>query len=228
MIYLKEYYFDVSVCALIYNKPTDSKQYLPFTSNHPRHFLTNIPFSLTRRICTIVENEKVKGKRFKELKNIARTKIPKSLKEACILIAEKIPLETLRQPKTAKNEEIVPFIFRYNFNSAKVFPIIKASFDNFQYSKTVFNIFQRKKLVKSMSQAPNNDRSLCRSKFESQQKSHELKNCGNHFVRCSYLLKASLYRFKRVNETFLLKNSFNYESSNLIYVSFAKDAKKNI
>ena len=30
----------------IYNKPTDSKRYLPFTSNHPRHCLTNIPFSL--------------------------------------------------------------------------------------------------------------------------------------------------------------------------------------
>ena len=30
----------------IYNKPTDSKRYVSFTSNHPRHCLTNIPFSL--------------------------------------------------------------------------------------------------------------------------------------------------------------------------------------
>ena len=52
----------------IYNKPTDSKRYVPFTSNHPRHCLTNIPFSLARRICTIVEKENVKKKRFKELK----------------------------------------------------------------------------------------------------------------------------------------------------------------
>ena len=52
----------------IYNKPTDSKRYVPFTSNHPRHCLTNIPFSLARRICTIVENENIKEKRFKELK----------------------------------------------------------------------------------------------------------------------------------------------------------------
>ena len=32
----------------IYNKPTDSKRYVSFTSNHPRHCLTNIPFSLAR------------------------------------------------------------------------------------------------------------------------------------------------------------------------------------
>ena len=52
----------------IYNKPTDSKRYVPFTSNHPRHCLTNISFSLARITCTIAENENVKEKRFKELK----------------------------------------------------------------------------------------------------------------------------------------------------------------
>ena len=41
----------------IYNKPTDSKRYVSFTSNHPRRCLTNIPFSLARRTCTIVEND---------------------------------------------------------------------------------------------------------------------------------------------------------------------------
>ena len=58
----------------IYNKPTESKRYVPFTSNHPRYCLTNTPFSLARRISTIVENENVKEKRFKELKK-NRTKI---------------------------------------------------------------------------------------------------------------------------------------------------------
>ena len=61
----------------IYNKLTDSKPYVPFTSNHPRHFLTNTTFSLARRIRTIVQNENTKEKPFKKLKkNIARNKIP--------------------------------------------------------------------------------------------------------------------------------------------------------
>ena len=69
----------------IYNKPTDSKRYVSFTSNHPRHCLTNIPFSLARWICTIAENENVKEKSFKELeKTLLEQKYPKSLIEASI------------------------------------------------------------------------------------------------------------------------------------------------
>ena len=41
------------------------------------------------------------------------------------------------------------------------------------------NIFQRKKLVKSMTQASSLGRLLCRSKFESQHKNHEVKKYGN-------------------------------------------------
>ena len=115
----------------IYNKPTDSKRYVPFTSNHPRHCLTNITFSLARRICTSVENKNVKQKRFKELKK----EIP---------LAKKIPLEILRQPKTTENEDIIPFVTRYNPNNPNIFSIIKQGFDNFQYSKTMSNIFQKK------------------------------------------------------------------------------------
>ena len=71
-----------------------------------------------------------------------------------------------------------------------------------------------------MSQALNLGRLLSRSKYESQHKNHEVKNCGKNCVSCPYLLKASLYQFKRDKKTF-------YHSSNLIILLFAKDAKKN-
>ena len=90
----------------------------------------------------------------------------------------------------------------YDSNNLNVFPIIKQSFDNFQYFKTMSNIFQRKKLVKSMRQVPNLGRLLCRSKFESQHKNHGVKNCGKNWVNCLYLLKASLHEFKQGNKTF--------------------------
>ena len=107
----------------------------------------------------------VKEKRFKELrKTLLEQKYPKSLIEARILRAKEIPLEILRQPKIAKNEEIIPFTTTYNPNNPNIFPIIKQNFENFQYSKTMSSIFQRK-LVKSMSQAPNLGRLLSRSKF---------------------------------------------------------------
>ena len=58
-------------------------------------------------------------------------KYPNSLKEASILRAKEILLELLRQPKTTKNEEIIPFPMTYNPNNSNVFPIIKQTFDNF-------------------------------------------------------------------------------------------------
>ena len=112
----------------------------------------------------------------------------------------------------------------YNPNKPNVFPIMKQSFDNFQYSKTMSNVFQGNKLI-SMSQAPNRGRLLYRSKFESQHKNCGVKNCAKNCVSSPYLLEASLYQFKGVNKTFFLKNSFNCESSNLIYAVICQRCK---
>ena len=73
---------------------------------------------------------------------------------------------------------------------------------------------------------PNHGRLLCRSKFQTQPNNHKVKNCGKSCTSCFYLLKASLYQFKRVNKTFLLKNSFNYENSNVIYVIICEGCKE--
>ena len=48
----------------IYNKATYWKRYVPFTSNHLQSCLRNIPFPLTRHICTIVEEDNMKLKGF--------------------------------------------------------------------------------------------------------------------------------------------------------------------
>ena len=54
----------------IYSKPTDSKRYVSFKSNHPKHCLKNIPFSLARRICMIAEKDSLKEIKWKELETI--------------------------------------------------------------------------------------------------------------------------------------------------------------
>ena len=77
-----------------------------------------------------------------------------------------------------------------------------------------------------MNQAPNLGSLLCIPKFESQRKNHEVKNCRKNCVGCPYLLKTSLYQFKRVNKTFLLKNFFNCESSSLICVVICQGCKE--
>ena len=54
----------------IYSKPTDSKRCVSFKSNHPKHCLKNIPFSLARRISMIAEKDSLKEIKLKELETI--------------------------------------------------------------------------------------------------------------------------------------------------------------
>ena len=77
---------------------------------------------------------------------------------------KELSIEVLRQPIT--NGEIIPITMTYNLNNPNVLLVIKQSFDNFQYSKTMSSIFQRKKLVRSIKQAPDHGRLLCRSKLK--------------------------------------------------------------
>ena len=51
----------------IFYKPTDSKQYLLYTSCHPKHTRNSIPYNLARRLKTIVSDERTLHKRLEEL-----------------------------------------------------------------------------------------------------------------------------------------------------------------
>ena len=49
-------------------KPTDTRRCLPFLSSHPDYCKKTIPFTLARRICTIVENQQQKLRHLSEVK----------------------------------------------------------------------------------------------------------------------------------------------------------------
>ena len=64
----------------IYYKETDSKQYLLFSSCHPRHSKINIPYNLARRLRTIISEQNVLIERMRELKMfLLKQNYPESL-----------------------------------------------------------------------------------------------------------------------------------------------------
>ena len=118
------------------------KTICPIYAKPPTALFNRYTVPFARSICTIAENENVKEKRFKGLKQtFLEQKHPKLLIEASILKAKEKPLEILGQPKTAKNEDIIRFTITFNPNDPNVFPVIKKSFVNFQYFKTMSNVF---------------------------------------------------------------------------------------
>ena len=106
----------------IYNKPTDSKRYVPFTSNHPRSCLRNFPFSLARATVTRAKNI------------IKKAKYPIALRENSIKRALQIPLNKIGKPKEKRREEIIPFVSTHNPNNPNICSIIRQTFENFHHS----------------------------------------------------------------------------------------------
>ena len=104
----------------IYSKPTDSKRYVSFTSNHPKHWLKNVPFSLALRICMIAEKDSLKEIKLKELETLLLEQhYPERIIKAGINKALKIPQNELRKVKEQEEKKILPF-FIYLFAFFKV------------------------------------------------------------------------------------------------------------
>ena len=132
--------------------------------------------------------------------SLRKQKYPIALTENRIKRALQVPLNELRKPKEKRREEIIPFVSTHNPNNPNIFPIIRETFKNFQHSKTMSNVFNGKKLINSMRQAPNLERLLWKSKFMPVEEHFHVYSCGKNCICCPYLLKASSYLFKRVNK----------------------------
>ena len=147
-------------------RPTDSKRYVSYLSNHIEPCIKNIPFCLERRIFMIVDNKNVRYMKLKELRTILRTqKYPKTVVEKGIEKALAIPQEQFRSEKIKKKDDILPFISIYNANNPNVFPKVTEIYGNFQTSKTFGKIFAKHKLIDYKRQPSNLKKLLCSSNF---------------------------------------------------------------
>ena len=94
----------------------------------------------------IVENENVKYMKFKELRKILKTqKYPKMVVKKGIEKALAIPQEQHTSKKLKNNDDILPFISRYNPNNPNVFPKVREIYGNLQTWKTLGKIFAKHK-----------------------------------------------------------------------------------
>ena len=104
----------------LYCKPADTKRCLPYSTCHPKHRLKNTPFVMARRICTIVENNSLKNKHLRGLKESFRTYSYSEKKfEFSIQRALKILQTELSQPETIENNNDFTFTSTFNSNNPK-------------------------------------------------------------------------------------------------------------
>ena len=112
----------------IYFKAKVTRRCLPFSSSHQNHCKKNIPFTLARRICTIVENQQQKLRNLSELqKNLKKYDQPVSIIANGIKKAQEIPQNELRKPKEKQIDEVLPIISAFNPNNPPLYNAIKNS-----------------------------------------------------------------------------------------------------
>ena len=211
---------DNKIWMNIYYKETDTRRCVPFNSCHPKHCLKNIPFTLARRICAIVECTEQKKKHLDELRTILKNqKYPEKIIDLGIQKANNIPQSELRISKD-KNKDVktLAFISTHNPNNVDIFPTINKSLNLLRTHPTTKKVFGDVKLIKSLRQPKNLKRLLTSAKYTNKT-NFTTSKCGDPRCECcNNILIANSYKFKNHDTPFFLKSDFNCNSSNLIYV----------
>ena len=212
----------------LYQKPTDSQQYVHFKSCHPPHTKRNIPFNLARRTCTIVEENKSRDDKLGNLKIVLlKQGYPKSLIENSIEKAKNIPLEELRHPKEKQSaKEPLAFVSTHNPRNPDMFKIIKETISLLDASPKMKKALAKYKLINSKRQPKNLKQMLTRAKFIANQAnpindvdSFKVTKCQNKRCgTCPLLLETSTIKFKNTDEIFNIKTKMDCSIKDTIYL----------
>ena len=216
----------------IFYKPTDTHNYVPFHSFHPRKTLTNIPYSEARRLCTIISDPAIREKRLEEMRgNFRKKHYPEGVIQSGINRATALNRSDLllQKDSTANTAKDIPFVFTNNSSNPSVIESVRNGADVLLPSERMRNVMSNRKIIAARRQ-PHNIRSmLFRPRFAPSESdtNGSVKACKNDPNRkvgpgqpcrcCDYLNECSSFSFHGASEPFQIRHHFTCDSSNLIY-----------
>jgi len=185
----------------LYTKPTNTFQYLYFTSNHPKHIFDNIPKSLfigLKRICTDYSDYLFHSRKL-IFQLIERGYTLKSLKKLCLSIGD-INRNLILPYKNKENLNLkffnqLKFILYYDFNYIS---LKRDLYKDFQTLINKYNLFDKHKLRVINKMLPNLKLILINNNnvnfFSSNFSTNECKkeNCKH----CSFVLNTNCIKYK--------------------------------
>ena len=211
----------------LYYKPTDSKQYLLFSSCHPKHTRLNIPFSLARRICCIVSKQNTKLQRLEELKSILiKQNYPKTVIDTGIKKALMLPIPELREVKKHNTNRVIPLVTTHNPQNPELFNSIIQNLAIIHSDNHLREAFQQFRFIKSKRQSPNLRKILTRAKFEDIKTIPIISKCNRpNCGLCKHLIEGTQFEFQ-CGKTFIIKYNATCAVKNVIYVIRCCGCKK--
>ena len=202
----------------IFYKETDSKQYLLFSSCHPRHTKINIPYNLARRLKTIISEENVLINRMTELKSfLLKQNYPESLIDGGIAKAMNLDKNTLRTIKNKTDDKVIPYVSTHNPKNPEIYKVIQFNLPILKEDPRMNDILSNFKIIKSKRQPNNLKRLLTKAKF-SNCDHHEVKRCHRpNCGLCVHLIEGDAFEFKS-GRKFYVYESMTCAVKNVLYV----------
>ena len=205
----------------IYYKDTDTHDYLPFNSCHPRHTTKNIPGSLARMICTIVDDADLRAQRLQELNNwLSNSGYPDEIINEKFDYILSLDRNSLRQKVPREEQKTLVFLQTHNPKNPHVFWYLRQKFDSLISSRKFGNIFKGYKIIKGERQPKNLGKFLQKSNLTPTILPHGSFKCGkSNCGTCPYLLETNNINFNTDDGiiNFKLYRHFSCYSTDVIY-----------
>ena len=155
---------DNRVLTDIFYKDTDTHDYLPHNSCHPRHVSNNIPGNLARMICTIVDDPVRRSYRLQELFGwLSNSRYPHDVINQKFNHILSLDRNTLRNKVPKEEEKTLVFVQTHNPKNPHVFWYLRQKFDCLISSRKFGGIFKGYTIIKSERQTKNLGRILQKS-----------------------------------------------------------------
>ena len=207
----------------IYYKPTDSHDYLPFNSCHPRHTKFNVPGNLARMICSIVEDPDKKTSRLSELKGwLLKCGYPSNLiTHSFNKYIDENYADLRFKDFSESSDDILAFVTTNNPKNPDVFSNIQNVFKFLQTCPAYEKIFQNCRLIKSQRQLPNLGRLLEKHDLSIDGKLKGIYRCNNNPCQtCNFIEVTDQLNFQGddgIGQTFYINKHFDCSAKNIIY-----------
>lgn len=205
----------------IYHKETDSFNYVPYKSNHPRKTKNNIPYTLARRVQMLVSNPNTRQRRFLEMEETLLQKdYPKGVIGDAITKAKGIDRTILLQDKGKDKNDTDDLVFITTFNPSNpdITEMTRTVLTTLKQNTKTENIYKRKKLLFAKRQSPSLKRLLTKASFNNTTRQYEIRKCKSKCITCQHMSNCTEVRFKDSDSPFKLKYNFTCTTKNLIYL----------
>ena len=206
-------------CDIFY-KDTDNREYLHFDSCHPHHTKCNVPYTLAKMICTIVDDRTVCLKRLNELRYyLQKCGYPFKLIDNCCRKAYSFDVNDLRQLQNKEEEEAIVFVTTFNPHNPNVSDLINNAFKFLLADENMKKIFGTTKLIKSFKEPSSLKDLLTNSCLRSAKTTPGVQKCGVPLCKtCENILPTNNYYFHEADFKFYIKCAIDCSAKNCIYV----------